>query len=129
MCQQEMDLSEFNKKGAGVQPLCRSCNKERSRAYYVRNKDLHKQNASSRNQRQRKTNQDYVKNLKESSPCMDCGQFYPYYVMDFDHLSDKRSNVSRMVSGGLSLETIKIEIDKCDLVCANCHRARTFRHL
>jgi hypothetical protein len=48
-------------------------------------------------------------------------------MMDFDHVrGEKLFDVSRMVGPGLSLELIKAEIAKCDVVCANCHRIRTF---
>lgn len=48
--------------------------------------------------------------------------------MEFDHSkeSNKRGTVSRMVGNGLSLKTILDEVNKCDLVCANCHRMRTY---
>ena len=62
----------------------------------------------------------------KTAPCMDCGQTYPPYVMDFDHLlsSEKKLMVSKMV--GWSLDTLLAEVSKCDLVCSNCHRIRTF---
>jgi hypothetical protein len=49
--------------------------------------------------------------------------------MDFDHMGGhhKKNNVSRMMLTDCSLKTIKEEIKKCELVCANCHRIRTFR--
>ena len=46
--------------------------------------------------------------------------------MDFDHLRDKKMNVSRMINSPYSLEEIINEISKCDLLCANCHRRRTW---
>lgn len=66
-----------------------------------------------------------VQAMKEASPCTDCGKFYPYYVMDFDHTSDgKEGNVSQMVKTH-TMKAILAEIGKCELVCANCHRIRT----
>lgn len=66
----------------------------------------------------------------KSRPCMDCGQSYPYYVMDLDHRpgSGKVLNLAAMASGRsrYSLDDIRAEIAKCDVVCANCHRVRTF---
>ena len=60
---------------------------------------------------------------------MDCGKQYSYYVMDLDHVrGEKICNVSLMVSMGFSDEEIIEEIAKCDVVCSNCHRERTYRH-
>jgi len=61
-------------------------------------------------------------------PCMDCGVKYPKVVMDFDHVrGDKKANVSKMVANTVSVETLQKEIDKCDVVCSNCHRLRTYK--
>lgn len=47
--------------------------------------------------------------------------------MEFDHVKGvKRMNVGNLVTGGYSEKSIIEEIEKCDLVCANCHRMRTF---
>lgn len=59
-------------------------------------------------------------------PCADCGVAYPYFVMDFDHRGDKVLEINRLVKRGPSLVSLQSEIDKCDVVCSNCHRARTF---
>jgi hypothetical protein len=64
----------------------------------------------------------------KDKPCADCGNNYPYYVMDLDHvLGDKIINVGLMVGWGYTEAEIRTEIAKCELVCANCHRERTFR--
>lgn len=49
--------------------------------------------------------------------------------MDFDHQKDKFKAVSRMVREGYGEEKILQEIAKCELVCAVCHRIRTFAEL
>lgn len=82
-----------------------------------------------RNKRQLQArNREYLDKAKEG-PCVDCGVQYPPYVMDFDHVrgekKDKVSNVARSAS----IERLQAEIDKCDLVCANCHRERTHNRL
>lgn len=62
-------------------------------------------------------------------PCMDCGVQYPAPVMEFDHRPgvEKVRHISGMVSARsrYSLDDIREEIAKCDVVCANCHRMRT----
>lgn len=78
-----------------------------------------------RQRRIRHTIKDYIYTVKQNSPCADCGENYPYWMMDFDHLQDKAFTVSDWRSHSASLERIKEEIAKCDIVCANCHRNRT----
>jgi hypothetical protein len=69
---------------------------------------------------------DFIKDFKMNNPCMDCGKFYHYYAMDFDHVrGQKVRDISDM--WGAPIEKIKEEIAKCDLVCATCHRLRTWK--
>lgn len=64
---------------------------------------------------------------QKSKPCADCGQTYHYACMDFDHRrGTKAAVVSHLVAQMCSKERILAEIAKCDLVCANCHRVRTY---
>lgn len=60
-------------------------------------------------------------------PCADCGKKYPPYVMEFDHLRDKRFQISPMWSVGL--KRLMEEVDKCEVVCSNCHAIRTHNRL
>jgi hypothetical protein len=68
-----------------------------------------------------------VEELK-SRPCADCGRTFPTYVMDFDHIGPKTAEVSSMVRT-LSTERLLAEVRKCEVVCANCHRVRTYLRL
>lgn len=65
-----------------------------------------------------------LRDLK-ARPCLDCGGNFHYCQMDFDHVrGDKVTEVSQAT--GLSHELLLLEVAKCDLVCANCHRVRTY---
>jgi hypothetical protein len=69
----------------------------------------------------------WLDDYKRGKPCTDCGTEYPPPVMEFDHPNDdKECNVSTMVARNYSRRRIEVEIAKCELVCANCHRIRTF---
>lgn len=69
---------------------------------------------------------DEVRNYKASNSCVDCGQQYQYFVMDFDHVrGEKIANVADIINRSCSRKAVWEEIAKCDLVCANCHRCRT----
>lgn len=47
--------------------------------------------------------------------------------MDFDHVREKRADISRMILQDYPLSTVLAEIELCDLVCANCHRIRSWK--
>jgi hypothetical protein len=61
-----------------------------------------------------------------SVPCADCGGRFAQCAMDFDHRdpSTKLGVVTRMINA--SYRRMMVEVAKCDIVCANCHRLRTF---
>ncbi|KKN84406.1 hypothetical protein LCGC14_0288680 [marine sediment metagenome] len=58
--------------------------------------------------------------------CKDCGATFPGYpeVFDFDHMWGKREAIGRMLPIA-SWKEIAEELEKCELVCSNCHRMRT----
>lgn len=66
--------------------------------------------------------------LKEE-PCKDCHNRYNPVCMEFDHRDPtvKRGTISNFVSKGYPVEVILAELEKCDLVCSNCHAIRTWR--
>ena len=59
-------------------------------------------------------------------PCADCGRRFPPCVMQFDHRdpATKRFEVTRIIARARSV--ILAEVAKCDIVCTNCHRDRTY---
>jgi hypothetical protein len=61
--------------------------------------------------------------LKTKS-CFDCWT-KDFRVIEFDHLRDKKYNISDKKSSRLS--SLMEEINKCDVVCCNCHRIRTMK--
>lgn len=57
-------------------------------------------------------------------PCLDCGVSYPPVAMDFDHVrGTKLFNLNK--GWAKAWAAIHSEIEKCDIVCSNCHRVRT----
>jgi hypothetical protein len=68
---------------------------------------------------------DILWELFKKSKCVDCGESNPI-VLEFDHLKDKSFTISSYVNNSrLWSSKIQEEIDKCEIVCANCHRIRT----
>ncbi len=60
----------------------------------------------------------------KNKPCQDCGQRFLPCALDFHHRTgtDKRGSISSLMKS--PMEVIVAEIQKCDLLCAVCHRIR-----
>jgi hypothetical protein len=90
------------------------------RRHYYANKQSYVDKAIKRKKEIRK----WVNSVKESAACLDCKVNYPYYVMDFDHIGEKKAVINKLIDN-CSIKGLKEEIAKCEVVCANCHRIRT----
>ena len=55
--------------------------------------------------------------------CERCGEDRPA-ALDFHHPDSKDIGVSQMVNHGYSKRRIREEIDRCVVLCANCHRTK-----
>ncbi|HKP06388.1 MAG TPA: hypothetical protein VJU58_03970, partial [Microbacterium sp.] len=75
--------------------------------------------------RRRAENRLMLNDLK-NRPCADCGGTFHPACMEFDHRdpTTKVDTVSRIAMSRGTPAILK-EIEKCDLVCANCHRMRS----
>ena len=123
-CRQVKPLSDFARKRANdYQPYCRPCQSEYKKEHYHKNKGSYFASVRRRTIQL----QTELRNAKDK-PCADCGIKYPYYVMDFDHRDgvEKRGAMSRFLKRH-SRQALLEEIAKCDVVCSNCHRERTYQ--
>lgn len=103
--------------------------KDAQKRWYAKNKKKVMARVSENTKGYRVRNKEYVRTLKEQTPCKDCGNFYKHYQMDFDHIEEKKFNISQMIKESRSIDSIQKEMNKCELVCANCHRERTWNRL
>jgi len=107
----------------GTQSWCRDCNKARSKQYYADNRDKHIAVVHQHKVSQRKRNQENYCNYLLSHPCVDCGEA-DILVLEADHLRDKKKNVSLLLNA-YAWAAVVAELEKCDIVCSNCHARRT----
>jgi hypothetical protein len=108
--------------------VCANCHRIRTRDAERRRPRRTPSAAPSRIAKARRWNEDArLLDQLRSVPCADCGNSFETCAMDFDHRdpAEKRYTVTRMV-GRRSIPAILDEVAKCDIVCANCHRARTY---
>ncbi len=70
-----------------------------------------------------KITRDWLELYKDGRGCELCDECDPY-CLDFHHLDPKNkvASVANMMRFGFSLEAVQAEIEKCLLLCANCHR-------
>ena len=74
----------------------------------------------------RQTARKLIIQLKTGRVCPDCLTEYPHYMMDFDHVRGiKLGNVYDIARKG-DVARLLEEVKKCDIICSNCHRHRTF---
>lgn len=66
---------------------------------------------------------DWLMRYKAEVSCVVCGEDHPA-VLEFHHRDPgtKRYELSVMVSRAMTISSMLEEIDKCDVLCANCHR-------
>lgn len=127
VCQVEKPFEDFNRRAAspsGYQGKCRQCSKAASKKHYEESPKYYQQKA-----RNRKLDiKAEVSILKQGKPCVDCGGVFHPVAMDFDHRDPKGKvgGIATLASRSWSLDRILDEVAKCDLVCANCHRVRTY---
>src|SRR5687768_12621781 len=110
--------------------VCANCHRVRtlrSAPRQRREPGLARTRATERWHSRRQAQADVLVRLR-ARPCADCGRTFDPFVMEFDHrdAAMKTAAVSRML-GHAGLARILDEAVKCDIVCANCHRERTFR--
>ena len=128
MCRKKKPESEFAiKRGTVRNTECKACKREYNKGWYKKNKDKHIQAVGRNNKRYFMEKYDWVNELKKN-PCTDCRSRFHPCAMDFDHLDPKAKTacISVLLRNRASRKLILAEIAKCELVCANCHRLRTF---
>jgi 5-methylcytosine-specific restriction endonuclease McrA len=99
---------------------------EYKREWYLRNTEHQKARVRENSERSIRENQSRAWAYLGSHQCVDCGESDPV-VLQFDHIRDKRRNVSQMLRQGFNWSAIEAEIAKCEVRCANCHRRKTAR--
>lgn len=72
----------------------------------------------------------YVQAIKMERGCVDCGYRGHPAALEFDHLPGTvKVNRLAVLSCSNAKAVIHAEINKCEVVCANCHRIRTAERL
>jgi hypothetical protein len=128
-CKESKDIAHFgfkDKEKKIRRSYCKKCQASYVKKHYQANPDYYKKKARERNDRIIEENYNKLYKYLEEHSCVDCGET-DTIVLEFDHLDpkDKVMEVTLLVRGAYCWETIELEISKCEVRCANCHRRKT----
>jgi hypothetical protein len=121
-----IDAFAFANKSRGTrQGRCRACHAKYRRQHYLRNRNTYIKQEVARIRRYREENCPLIRGYLRAHPCVDCGES-DIIVLDFDHRNPrlKEHNVI-VLAMHKPWKRVLLEIEKCDVRCANCHRKRT----
>jgi len=69
-----------------------------------------------------------ISTYKLERGCADCGYNTHPEALEFDHVwGEKLANVNELI--GARWDVLFDELEKCEVVCSNCHRVRTILRL
>lgn len=73
--------------------------------------------------RRREEIKAYIENYKKGKQCVRC-ENSDYRVLEFHHRDpkEKKFSIFKAIHNRYSIPSVSREIEKCDVVCANCHR-------
>jgi hypothetical protein len=120
-CEQTLPLEAFNRYKDGYQWWCRECFK----AYFRERGSLHLEQVGAARDARRERAHRHVLAQLENTSCADCGET-DVVVLEFDHVDEKTGEVGALVTSSTRIDLIDLEIAKCEVVCCNCHRRRTY---
>ncbi|HQU85871.1 MAG TPA: hypothetical protein PKY59_22265 [Pyrinomonadaceae bacterium] len=114
----------INNKSGKIASMCKPCLREYNREYWSKVKHLKNPQKNERTKNKRIEIRKYILSVLQTNICADCG-ISDWRVLEFDHKDRKSKKFNLADSTQYSLNKVKDEIAKCDIVCANCHNIRT----
>ena len=123
-CQTTKPIEDFawkNKSTGKRQTKCKQCHSKYVANHYQTNKRAYIDRAVSSRPEYYQRNRDFLNTYKSNLKCVECGENHPA-TLDFHHIDPSGKDFGVANFGGKSITKIKDEIEKCIVLCANCHR-------
>jgi hypothetical protein len=127
VCKKDLPFDRFHRLGRnGHQAYCKDCRRLRDATLYRKNV----QRIVAQKRALQAKRREWHWKMKEGQPCSDCGGSFHPVAMQWDHPegSEKKGNVATMLQR-VSRRRFLEELEKCELVCANCHAVRSFNRV
>lgn|SRR3990167_8159070 len=132
-CNERKSFTDFYVKDSKANRLhaqCKLCYKEHRKTYYIQHYEKNQESYRKRAIKFRtKVKDEYRNNLQkflEDKFCVDCGET-DKVVFELDHIDPKLKSfsISQAVRLGHRWDKVLEELQKCQVLCANCHKRRT----
>ena len=100
------------------------------RDYYQRNRQHLLAKQAEKNRRLRERQRQWLIDYKKGLSCVRCGESHPA-TLQFHHRNqqEKEFEISLYTALGFSKARLLAEIEKCDVICANCHAKEHWSHI
>lgn len=122
-CKQELPVENFrwrNKTKGTLHSQCKQCESEAEKIRYAQSKER-RTSVNERALLTKEKNQQIVEEFR-SCGCQKCGEKRSY-VLDFHHkIPDEKTNTIAHMIKSSSEKNLRLELQKCIILCANCHR-------
>jgi hypothetical protein len=101
-----------------------------NREYYQRNRKHLLEKQREKNRRLAGNRRKWLVEYKRTLSCIRCGENHPA-TLTFHHKksTDKSFEIGNAIALGVSLQKLIAEIEKCEVLCANCHAKEHLAHL
>lgn len=132
-CNQSKDASSFfvrDKKTGRLHAQCKACYRDHRKSYsaehYSKYGEAYRRRARDQRIRLRQIYRENMLAYLSDKKCELCGES-DIRTLEFDHLDPKTKlfNISQAVRLNYSWDDVLEEIDKCRILCANCHKKHT----
>lgn len=125
-CSEELPIGEFGPsrgRSDGLQSRCRPCKRVYDKNWTANLSVEKRKFRNKQKQILQRSKLQFIVDYLRVHPCVDCGESDPV-VLEFDHCRGiKLFEISQGTRRSLS--SLKAEIKKCKVRCANCHRRKT----
>jgi len=113
-----LTLDYFSKHSTrGLDTYCKPCRRKKNKENYYKNKE--KWNETSRKNKTKQRNR--INEFKDPLSCLKCGESRNH-LLDFHHIDPQKKKFQISQGERYGWEKIKKEIEKCVVLCSNCHR-------
>jgi hypothetical protein len=104
--------------------------REYNRLYYRQNREQLLRNQAEKNKRFAESRRKWLVEYKKTLKCVRCGESHPATLI-FHHKdkSEKSFEIGNALTLGVGLKRLLAEIEKCEVICANCHAKEHLSYL